>query len=200
MKKRTVFIGAILSLLPLGQPLLIKTGLFLSSFAVTLSLPEKVIAESADEYFANAFEMGESGNHKGAILNFTKVIELEPNNYIAYMNRGWNKAQLGDYYAAISDYNKAIALNPQYLKAYYNRAWSKKEIGDTKGSIEDYTKVIDLNPRYYKAYVNRGIIRSNLGDKRAACKDYKKSISLGDTETANWLKKDSASWCREMEF
>ena len=241
MKKRTAFIGAILSLLPLGQPLLIKTGLFLSSFAVTLSLPVKVIAESADEYFDNAFEMGESGNHKGAILNYTKVIELEPNNYIAYMNRGWNKAQLGDYYAAIedhkgaisdftkaieidpkdsipylnrglsqsnlgdeyaaiSDYNKAIALNPQYLKAYYNRAWSKKEIGDTKGGIEDYTKVIDLNPRYYQAYVNRGIIRSDLGDKRAACKDYKKSISLGDTETANWLKKDSASWCREMEF
>ena len=28
----------------------------------------------------------------------------------------------------------------------------------------------------------------------------KKSISLGDTETENWLKKDSSSWCREMEF
>ncbi|MBT04024.1 MAG: hypothetical protein CL836_08380, partial [Crocinitomicaceae bacterium] len=103
-------------------------------------------------------------------------------------------------YAAISDYNKSITLDPQYLKAYYNRAWSKKEIGDIQGSIADYTKVIDLNPRYYQAYVNRGIIRSDLGDKRAACKDYKKSISLGDTETENWLKKDSASWCREMEF
>ena len=200
MKKRTALIGAILSLIPLGQPLLIKTGFFLSSFAVTLSLPAKVIAESADEYFDIAYEMGESGNHKGAILNFTKVLELEPNDYMAYMNRGWNKAQLGDYYAAISDYNKAIVLNPQYVKAYYNRAWSKKEIGDIQGSIADYTKVIDLDPSYIQAYVNRGVLRSDLGDKLDACKDYKKSISLGDTETENWLKKDSASWCREMEF
>ena len=122
MKKRTALIGAILSLIPLGQPFLIKTSFFLSSFAVTLSLPEKVNTESIEQYYFDiAFEMGESGNHKGAILNFTKVIELEPNNHIAYMNRGWNKAQLGDYYAAISDYNKSIKIESNYALAYSNR-------------------------------------------------------------------------------
>ena len=46
MKKRTAFIGAILSLIPLGQPLLIKTGVVLSSSVVMLSLPEKVNARN----------------------------------------------------------------------------------------------------------------------------------------------------------
>ena len=48
MKKRTAFIGAILSLIPLGQPLIIKTGVALSSTGLMLALPQKVNAKSAD--------------------------------------------------------------------------------------------------------------------------------------------------------
>ena len=62
MKKRTVFIGAILSLIPLGQSLLIKTGVVLSSSAVILSLTQGVNAESADFYFDRGFEKGENEN------------------------------------------------------------------------------------------------------------------------------------------
>jgi len=200
MKKRNVFIGAILSLMSIGQPLIIKSGVVLSTTGLMLAFPQKVNAKSADKYFDIAYEMGNTGNYKGAIKNYTKVIELEPDNYIAYMNRGWNKANLGDDYAAISDYNKAIKIDPEYSIAYYNRAWSKEVIEDLKGSIADYTKAIKYNPKYFLAYINRGNIKNDMGDERAACKDYKKSISLGDTETANWLTKDSAKWCREMKF
>ena len=62
MKKRTAFIGAILSLIPLGQPLLIKTGVVLSSSAVMLSLSEKVNAKSADFYFDSAYYKAEKGD------------------------------------------------------------------------------------------------------------------------------------------
>ena len=57
MKKRTAFVGAILSLMPLGQPLLIKTGVVLSSSAVMLSLPEKVNADSSDFYLKKLEEI-----------------------------------------------------------------------------------------------------------------------------------------------
>ena len=43
MKKRTAFLGAILSLLPLGQPLLIKTGVFLSTTGFVVSKNTKKI-------------------------------------------------------------------------------------------------------------------------------------------------------------
>ena len=44
MKIRTAFISAILSLIPFGQPLLIKTGVVLSTTSFMISLPEKVNA------------------------------------------------------------------------------------------------------------------------------------------------------------
>ena len=50
------------------------------------------------------------------IVNFTldawKVIELDPENANAYINRGFSKHNLEDYKGAIEDYTKAIELDP----------------------------------------------------------------------------------------
>ena len=121
MKKRTAFIGAILSLIPFGQPLLIKTGVVLSSSAVMLSLSEKVNAKSADFYFNRAYDKAEKGDYYGAISDFTKAIEIDPNYKEAYYNRAWNKQKLNDYYGAISDYTKAIEIDPNYAQSFNNR-------------------------------------------------------------------------------
>ena len=146
MKKRTVFIGAILSLIPLVHPLLIKTGVVLSSSAVMLFLPEKVNAENSTFYFNRAFEKGKNGDHYGAISDYTKAIELDPKKSNAYYNRGNSKRRIKDYYGAISDYTKAIEINPNYYQAYGNRGISKKAIGDLKGACSDWIKTDALFP------------------------------------------------------
>ena len=87
MKKRTVFISAILSLIPLGQPLLIKTGLAISTTGLMLSVPEKVNAENANFYFQRGFEKGKKGDYYGAISDFTKAIEINPKDWSSYYNR-----------------------------------------------------------------------------------------------------------------
>ena len=46
MKKRTAFIGAILSLIPLGQPLIIKNGVVLSTTGLIFFHAEKALANS----------------------------------------------------------------------------------------------------------------------------------------------------------
>ena len=54
MKKRTAFIGALLSLIPLGQPLIIKTGVVLSTTGFLFSVSEKVYARDNSYYFDRA--------------------------------------------------------------------------------------------------------------------------------------------------
>ena len=78
MKKRTAFIVAILSLIPLGQPLLIKTGVVISTTGLILSVPEKVNAADNSFYFNRAYEKAEKGDHNGSISDYTKAIELDP--------------------------------------------------------------------------------------------------------------------------
>ena len=70
MKKRTAVIGAILSLIPLGQPLIIKTGVAISSSAVILSLPKKVNAGDNSYYFNRAYEKAENGFKEEDVPNF----------------------------------------------------------------------------------------------------------------------------------
>ena len=51
-----------------------------------------------------------------AIADFTKVIELDPKNALAYYNRGAAKFALNKYSEAMADYTKAIELDPKDAK------------------------------------------------------------------------------------
>ena len=84
MKKRTAFIAGILSLIPFGQPLLIKTSFLVSNFAMMLILPEKVEAESALSNNKKGIKAWEEGDHYLAISYYTKAIKLDPNESTWY--------------------------------------------------------------------------------------------------------------------
>ena len=148
MKKRTAFVGAILSLMPLGQPLLIKTVVVLSSAGLMIVLPEKANAENSTFYFNRAFEKAENGDHYGAISDYTKAIEINPNDGDAYYNRAISKNQIKDYYGSIADYTKAIEINPTDSGAYYNRGLVTNDLKDYYRAISDYTKAIEINLMY----------------------------------------------------
>ena len=187
MKNRSFFIGVILSLISIFQPLLIKTGLVLSSSFVMISLAEKLNAETSTFYFDRGFEKGNKGDYYGAISDFTKALEIN-SSVGAYYNRGWNKAKLKDYYGAISDYSKAIKINPNKEEAYLNRGFAKHNLNDYYGAVSDYTKAIEINPSYALGFSNRGSSKELIGDMQGACSDWRKASSFGDERAAKWVR------------
>ncbi len=110
MKKRTAFIGALLSLIQLGQPLLIKTGVFLSTTGLILSLPEKANADTYNFYLQKAINKSNKGETDAALAAFTMAIEIEPMNPIAYEGRGYEKYLSGDQKGGCVDWQKALSL------------------------------------------------------------------------------------------
>ena len=72
MKKRTAFIGAILYLTPLVQPLLIKTGLVLTTTGLILSFQENLYARDASFYFNRANKKVLKSDYYGAISDYKK--------------------------------------------------------------------------------------------------------------------------------
>ena len=144
MKKRIAFLGSILSFIPLGQPLLIQTGVFLSTTGLILTIPENVNAESSSFYFKRGKDLADFGDYEGAINALNKEIEINPKNEDAYFYRAFYKGELEDYYGAISDYNKAVEINPKDAIAYSNRGASKELLEDLKGACDDWRKAVDL--------------------------------------------------------
>ena len=100
--------------------------------------------QTAKEYFYRGISKNDLKDYNGAISDYTKAIELNPNYASAYNNRGNSKDDLKDYYGAISDFNKAIELDPNYANAYKNRGISKENLGDLNNACADWKKAAEL--------------------------------------------------------
>ena len=123
----------------------------------------------------------ERTDHAGAISDYTKAIEMNPQSHQAYFSRGYSKSEFLDYAGAISDYTKAIEIYPQSHQAYFFRGFAKGKLKDHAGAISDYTKAIEIYPQFHQAYFSRSIAKYKIDKKDDACKDYKTAISLGST-------------------
>ena len=77
---------------------------------------------SAETYFNRGLAKLELKDYYGAIADYTRAIELNPQYADAYNNRGYAKSNLKDYNGAIADMNEALRLDPdngqvKYLKS-----------------------------------------------------------------------------------
>ena len=102
--------------------------------------------EDASKYFNSGNKRLDKGDYQGAIYDFNKAIEVNPNFAGAYINRGFAFYNLNDYQAEIADYTKAIEINPKFALAYYNRGLAFNRLKDYQGAIADFTKAIEINP------------------------------------------------------
>ena len=118
-------------------------------FTLALLVSFNSFGQTSTEYFNRGYDKAEANDYNGAISDYTKAIELDPNYANAYYNRGISKKNLKDYNGAISDFNKSIELNPNYAVVYNNRGIAKYYNKDLKGACEDGKKSASLG---YDAY------------------------------------------------
>ncbi len=118
-------------------------------------------------------------DYTGAIDDFDKAIEGNPDYDNAYYNRGTAKKDLGIarndnalLQSAFSDFNKAISLNPDFAQSYVNRGFLKDQKGDQAGAILDFDKAIGLNAGDPSPYLNRGVAKGKMGRFKEAIDDF----------------------------
>lgn len=134
---------------------------------------------------------GEMGIYEKAIRDFTKAIELRPQNFDGYKQRGKcyekiglsllrldedDKAIKSSYLKAVKDYNKAVELNPSDEESYRRRAYLYSDLGNHQLAIIDYTRLIKMNPENRQAYYCRGFEYEKLNNCMQAIADYSKAI------------------------
>ena len=98
----------------------------------------------ATQYFKQGVEKYEAGNYQGAISDWSKAIEINPQDAVFYYNRGVAKHELKDYQGAIADYTKAIEINPQDAEAFVNRGIVRELVDDLDGACLDWRKAVDF--------------------------------------------------------
>ena len=112
-------------------------------FTLALLVSFSSFGQTSDEYFNSAYDKDDNGDYYGAISDYTKSIELNPDAN-TYYNRGISKRKLKDYNGAIADHTKVIELNPNYTDAYFSRGLSKSDLKDLTGACADWKKAASL--------------------------------------------------------
>ncbi|MDR0994394.1 MAG: tetratricopeptide repeat protein [Verrucomicrobiota bacterium] len=142
---------------------------------------DEYIQKSTGEHLNRGNVYFTLGKYEEAFADYTKVIELNPENAVAHFNRGSAYAKIKKYEEAIADFDRAIELNPAYEEAYNNRGNAYAEIKKYKEALADYTKAVALNPAYAGAHFNRGSAYAEIKKYKEALADFDRAIALNPT-------------------
>src|SRR6476660_6152506 len=81
---------------------------------------------------------------KDTIAGCSALIQRNPQDAVAYFNRGFVYGELGEFDAAIADLTSAIEFDPNLAGAYHMRGFVFDEKGEYERAIADYTRAIEI--------------------------------------------------------
>jgi tetratricopeptide (TPR) repeat protein len=135
----------------------------------------------ADSYallFLSARAKSGNGDAQGALADLTQAININPNLWFAYSERGLTKYQSDDLAGALSDFDKTIELHPDGAAIHAIRGNAKRRMGNIDGSLADYNRAIELDATVPSTFNNRGVVKMKKGDLSGALFDFNRAIEL----------------------
>jgi tetratricopeptide (TPR) repeat protein len=126
------------------------------------------------------------GQTELAVVDFTKVIQLQPAGTDAFVERAAIRLGNNDYPAVIADCSEAISRNPKLTYAYTLRGMAFREMGNLPKSLEDFNHAVELAP-VLDNYFQRASTYQSMGDHTKALADLDQVISLFPTSPMGYL-------------
>ena len=145
---------------------------------VSSAADDKPTTVGVDQLLNTAQAHLDAGEYLDAVDAYTDVIAADPDNDVAFNNRGLAYANLGQYEQAISDYDEAIALDPDYGPTYTSRGLANADLGQYQQAIDDYDTALKFEPDDGQALSARGIANANLDRNLEAIDDYTAAIAI----------------------
>lgn len=105
--------------------------------------------------------------NKEAISSFDKTLEIKPDFYEAWNNRGAALDNIGRHKEAVSNYNKALELKPNDPMIFYNKACCYALQSNTEDAIEYLSLAIALAPDEYREMAKTNSDFDSIRDNEA---------------------------------
>lgn len=149
------------------------------------------------------FLRNERGDFEGALKDYTRAVEMEPNNREILNSRGktyfdmasspkYRNQQKTLLEKAVKDYTESLAKTKQTDKAtsesLSNRGAAYGMLGMLEQSIKDISDAIALDPANKNAYANRSIAYLNTGQYEKALADYQEYLKYDPANANFWYE------------
>lgn len=124
-----------------------------------------------------------ASNFPEAEKAYLKLLDENPNNYLALRLLGVIKAQLKNYEVAIKLFEKAIKLNPDAIEAYVDLHRTLAKIYERKQNyfnkfVENSLKILEINPSHLEVLTRLAGVYKNDNQFSKAIPLYEKLIDL----------------------
>jgi tetratricopeptide (TPR) repeat protein len=117
------------------------------------------------------------GDQDSAIRDFSKVLDLTPQDKSALVERAQIYLNEKAFPKAIADATKALELDAKLAAAYNLRGTALRETGNSRSAVEDFTKALQVDPSLDN-YFQRASTYQLLGEQEKAIADFNEAIAI----------------------
>jgi tetratricopeptide (TPR) repeat protein len=149
-------------------------------------------SEDSEAYCGRAEALWYTGRLQDAIRDYSRALELKPNNVLSLSGRGQVLAEAGEHGRAIEDLDLALrALKTtsmpdaswtkwyEQIEAFVHngRAFALAGLGESGAAMDEFEVSIRLSPENAWVYHNRGQVYERVGNGENASADYQKALT-----------------------
>jgi tetratricopeptide (TPR) repeat protein len=123
-------------------------------------------------------QLVESNDYPAALADFSRAIDLQPDNGDNYFWRGHVHYAQRNYAAALADLSRAVDLQIRQGDNYFWRGRAYHAHGDHAAAVADFSHAIALQPDDGDNYFWRGRVYHAQGNYPAVLADFSRAVDL----------------------
>ncbi len=135
---------------------------------------------------------------QAAIADFSRVIEMDPENLAAYKGRAWGHERLYQYREALKDWTRLIELKSNDPELYRERAYTHHLDGQHERAVADFTRVLELDKENLDSRIGRALAYDALNKLPEALADFESALRNNAKYTAVYVARGEL-WERRGE-
>jgi len=163
-----------------------------SCVSIILTVPAVVADSKFDVQIEKVRQLRRDRQFVKSIALLDQMLQEQPNNAIAYGDRGLDYLESAQYERAIRDLTMALKLDPTDIEPLGRRAFCYAQLHKYDDAIADYNRLIQLVPNDGMWYLDRAHAYEKMGNSQMAKLDKQhaaeRGCSPGDQQAVDRIK------------
>ncbi|MGL5080621.1 MAG: tetratricopeptide repeat protein [Microcoleaceae cyanobacterium] len=144
------------------------------------------LQRTAESFRYWGYALWNLGRYEKVIASFDKALEIRPDFYVAWNNRGNALWDLGRYEEAIASFDKALEIRPDFYVAWNLRGIALLNLGRHEEAIAACDQALEIKPDDHSAWNLRGIALRDLGRYEEAIASFDKALEIKSDFPEAW--------------
>jgi tetratricopeptide (TPR) repeat protein len=133
-----------------------------------------------------------------AVKCYDEVIELDPDNFLAWNNKGMSLYKMGLFEASNDAFAKALDINLASSTAWNNKGKALFDLGRYDESYYAQRKALEIDPNNAEAWLDEGKALDEMNRKYGSNEAYSKALEIDPNNADAWYRKGNALYELEL--